>query len=140
MIKAVLVREFDPEHLEIENASFGEYDLFFGDRISRVTLKQREDQSWMIHIDHQDISYEIESQVWQDASHDVVQQIRIQKDKHTESIVISEVSVSVGSIVDASENNHHWEFARIRNALLNQDSLNFAQEALSGEKYHFYVF
>lgn len=123
----------DPEHLEIENASFGEYDLFFGDRISRVTLKQREDQSWMIHIDHQDISYEIESQVWQDASHDVVQQIRIQKDKHTESIVISEVSVSVGSIVDASENNHHWEFARIRNALLNQDSLNFAQEALSGE-------
>lgn len=117
------------------------YEFFFGDSIRAVTFVPDDEgeYGWKARIRQEDISHEIEGQIWEDSYENIVQLLKVRKDKHTGRIKIYKVSARSRFISTSRAGANAWRFKDGPNAVLSEESQNKLQNEI-GTKEEMVVF
>ncbi len=112
------------------------YEFFFGDSVRAITfvLDSEGRRGWKARIRQKDIFHELEGQIWEDSFENIVQLLRVKRDRRTESIKISEVSARSRFISTSGKAANGWQFRDGSHFSLSPESQNRLQEEMGGRE------
>lgn len=126
--------------LDMDEGTFA-YEFFFGDSVRAITfvLDAEGEYGWKAKIRQEDIVHEIEGQIWEDSYENIVQLLKVKRDKRTGHLKIYKVSTRSRSINISGTSANSWQFKDEHNAFLSEDSQNRLQNEM-GMKEEMVVF
>lgn len=103
-------------------------ELFYGDRIREFSLRRAaadkpSEFGWHMVVPTDAIQHEISWQIWNDATNNILQLLRVRVDRNEQTVDIKEVSMVEYSVSRYQKTNKGWSFRAFHNGRFHPDSV-----------------